>query len=103
MHPAPCSRTQQDIKLQGELDSHKEIDKSDSSRDPVITADKKHILEIVLDEYLRPIRETPNTYGNEFWKLDPQISPLRGALAIWGLTIDDLDVATLPGTPPSEK
>ena len=36
--------------------------------------------------------------GNNFWKKDPTIAPLRGALATWGLTIDDLDVASFHGT-----
>ncbi|KAL1301771.1 hypothetical protein AAFC00_005969 [Neodothiora populina] len=36
--------------------------------------------------------------GNNFWKQDPRIAPLRGALATWGLTIDDLGVASFHGT-----
>jgi fatty acid synthase subunit alpha len=36
--------------------------------------------------------------GNNFWKQDSRIAPLRGALATWGLTIDDLDVASFHGT-----
>ncbi|KAI6957302.1 Fatty acid synthase subunit, partial [Hortaea werneckii] len=36
--------------------------------------------------------------GNNFWKQDPRIAPLRGALATWGLTIDDLNVASFHGT-----
>ncbi|PSK42281.1 Fatty acid synthase subunit alpha [Elsinoe australis] len=36
--------------------------------------------------------------GNNFWKNDPKIAPLRGALATWGLTIDDLGVASFHGT-----
>ncbi|KAL2864073.1 uncharacterized protein BJX67DRAFT_390216 [Aspergillus lucknowensis] len=36
--------------------------------------------------------------GNAFWHNDPSIAPLRGALAVWGLTIDDLDVASFHGT-----
>lgn len=39
-----------------------------------------------------------NTWGNDFWKEEPRIAPLRGALATWGLTIDDLTVASLHGT-----
>ncbi|KAK4139720.1 uncharacterized protein C8A04DRAFT_32793 [Dichotomopilus funicola] len=39
-----------------------------------------------------------NTYGNDFWKHDESISPLRGALAVWGLTVNDLGVASLHGT-----
>jgi fatty acid synthase subunit alpha len=46
----------------------------------------------------RASQEAKNTYGNQFWKHDDSISPLRGALAVWGLTIDDLNVASLHGT-----
>lgn len=46
----------------------------------------------------RSLKDILNTYGNGFWKGDARISPLRGALAVWGLTIDDLDVASLHGT-----
>ncbi|KAI9845580.1 MAG: 3-oxoacyl-[acyl-carrier-protein] synthase [Sclerophora amabilis] len=42
--------------------------------------------------------EAMNSLGNSFWKRDPRIAPLRGALATWGLTIDDLNVASFHGT-----
>ncbi|GFP58644.1 hypothetical protein ACSS6W_008693 [Trichoderma asperelloides] len=37
-------------------------------------------------------------YGNRFWTHDERISPIRGALAVWGLTVDDLDVTSFHGT-----
>lgn len=37
-------------------------------------------------------------WGNEFYKHDKKIAPLRGALAVWGLTIDDISVASFHGT-----
>ncbi|KAK3939839.1 fatty acid synthase subunit alpha [Diplogelasinospora grovesii] len=46
----------------------------------------------------RQTKEILRSYGNNFWKSDPSIAPLRGALATWGLTIDDLDVASFHGT-----
>jgi len=49
-------------------------------------------------EALRQEREALSTWGNDFWKRDPKIAPLRGALATWGLTIDDLGVASFHGT-----
>ncbi|TEA13262.1 Fatty acid synthase apf5 [Colletotrichum sidae] len=36
--------------------------------------------------------------GNQFWKNEPDISPIRGSLATWGLGIDDIAVASLHGT-----
>ncbi|KAF2828797.1 hypothetical protein CC86DRAFT_198323 [Ophiobolus disseminans] len=49
-------------------------------------------------EAKRQEKEALNSLGNNFWKKDPRIAPLRGALATWGLTIDDLDVASFHGT-----
>ncbi|KAK2767662.1 3-oxoacyl-[acyl-carrier-protein] synthase [Arachnomyces sp. PD_36] len=46
----------------------------------------------------RQEKDALGTYGMEFWKGDTRISPLRGALAVWGLTVDDLNVASLHGT-----
>ena len=54
--------------------------------------------EYITKEALRQEKDAMNSLGNVFWKRDPQIAPLRGALATWGLTIDDLDVASFHGT-----
>ena len=43
-------------------------------------------------------KEALNSFGNSFYADLPDISPLRGSLAVWGLTIDDLDVASFHGT-----
>ncbi|GAB7362022.1 hypothetical protein MBLNU230_g2056t1 [Neophaeotheca triangularis] len=49
-------------------------------------------------EAKRQEKDALYSLGNNFWKQDPRIAPLRGALATWGLTIDDLDVASFHGT-----
>ncbi|KAI1503132.1 fatty acid synthase subunit alpha [Biscogniauxia marginata] len=49
-------------------------------------------------EAARQEKEAVRSFGNNFWKQNPSIAPLRGALATWGLTIDDLDVASFHGT-----
>ncbi|RFU28583.1 hypothetical protein B7463_g7751, partial [Scytalidium lignicola] len=49
-------------------------------------------------EVQRQEKEVLYSYGNNFWKNDPLISPIRGALATWGLTIDDIGVASMHGT-----
>ncbi|KAI5863026.1 putative 3-oxoacyl-synthase [Durotheca rogersii] len=46
----------------------------------------------------REEREARRRFGNGFWTHDARISPLRGALAVWGLTADDIGVASLHGT-----
>ncbi|KAI9713283.1 MAG: 3-oxoacyl-[acyl-carrier-protein] synthase [Chrysothrix sp. TS-e1954] len=49
-------------------------------------------------EAKRQEKDALNSLGNNFWKQDSRIAPLRGALATWGLTIDDLNVASFHGT-----
>ena len=49
-------------------------------------------------EATRQEKEATYSLGNNFWKQDSRIAPLRGALATWGLTIDDLNVASFHGT-----
>jgi fatty acid synthase subunit alpha len=49
-------------------------------------------------EAKRQEKDALNSLGNTFWHKDPNIAPLRGALATWGLTIDDIDVASFHGT-----
>ena len=49
-------------------------------------------------EAKRQEKDMLNSLGNNFWKQDSRIAPLRGALATWGLTIDDLGVASFHGT-----
>ncbi|KAH6976312.1 fatty acid synthase subunit alpha reductase [Ilyonectria sp. MPI-CAGE-AT-0026] len=49
-------------------------------------------------EAIRQENDVLRSLGNNFWKSDPTIAPFRGALATWGLTVDDLDVASFHGT-----
>lgn len=49
-------------------------------------------------EATRQEKEAMYSLGNNFWKQDSRIAPMRGALATWGLTIDDLGVASFHGT-----
>lgn len=49
-------------------------------------------------EAQRQVKAALNMYGNDFWQQDERIAPLRGALATWGLTLDDLGVASMHGT-----
>ena len=39
-----------------------------------------------------------DTWGQGFYKGNPTIAPLRGALSVWGLTPDDIGVASFHGT-----
>ncbi|KAK5135239.1 hypothetical protein LTR08_005489 [Meristemomyces frigidus] len=49
-------------------------------------------------EAQRQEKDALNSLGNNFWKQDSRIAPLRGALATWGLTVDDINVASFHGT-----
>ncbi|KAI1120132.1 putative 3-oxoacyl-synthase [Nemania abortiva] len=46
----------------------------------------------------REENEARRRFGNDFWKGDSRIAPLRGALSVWGLTADDIGVLSLHGT-----
>ncbi|RJE24442.1 fatty acid synthase [Aspergillus sclerotialis] len=49
-------------------------------------------------EAARQEKDAQFSLGNNFWKQDSRIAPLRGALATWGLTVDDIGVASFHGT-----
>ncbi|KAF2106758.1 hypothetical protein BDV96DRAFT_617156 [Lophiotrema nucula] len=59
---------------------------------------RQHRLDAITAESQKQRSEVLNSYGNEFWKRDSRISPMRGALATWGLTVDDIQVASFHGT-----
>ncbi|EEA22510.1 3-oxoacyl-[acyl-carrier-protein] synthase, putative [Talaromyces marneffei ATCC 18224] len=44
------------------------------------------------------ISDARNLWGSNFRQQNPQIAPIRAALAVWGLTVDDIGVASLHGT-----
>ncbi|OJI84572.1 hypothetical protein ASPTUDRAFT_76110 [Aspergillus tubingensis CBS 134.48] len=49
-------------------------------------------------DFARDQKDARFNLSNDFWRNEPNIAPLAGALATWGLTIDDLDVASFHGT-----
>ncbi|KIW43558.1 holo-[acyl-carrier-protein] synthase [Exophiala oligosperma] len=44
------------------------------------------------------IRSAKRTWGNDLRLQDPHIAPLKSSLAAWGLTVDDITVASMHGT-----
>ncbi|KAI1688835.1 fatty acid synthase [Pyrenophora tritici-repentis] len=52
----------------------------------------------IASEAKRQEKNALENLGNHFWRQDSRIAPIRGALATWGLTIDDLGVASFHGT-----
>ncbi|KAJ1548194.1 3-oxoacyl-[acyl-carrier-protein] synthase [Nowakowskiella sp. JEL0078] len=49
-------------------------------------------------EAIRKEKQALSTWSHDWYKSDTSISPLRGALAVYGLTIDDIGVASFHGT-----
>ena len=80
--------------LNDEANALKAEGRSRSEVEEYVADKAKHIER----EAERQTKEVLRSFGNNFWKSDPSIAPLRGALATWGLTIDDLGVASFHGT-----
>lgn len=55
-------------------------------------------IEDIRREARRQVADAKRYWGNDFYKADPRISPIRGALAQFNLSIDDLGVASFHGT-----
>lgn len=49
-------------------------------------------------EFDRQRSSAMRRWCTDWWQQDAAIAPLRGALATWGLTVDDITVASLHGT-----
>ncbi|KID95619.1 fatty acid synthase subunit alpha reductase, partial [Metarhizium majus ARSEF 297] len=58
----------------------------------------QHRMASIEQDAKRDRAEALKLYGNHFWIHDGRISPIRGALAVWGLTVDDIDVISFHGT-----
>ncbi|ODV91401.1 hypothetical protein CANCADRAFT_32052 [Tortispora caseinolytica NRRL Y-17796] len=58
----------------------------------------KDRMDYIHQEAERQIKDIKFSFGNNFWNKDPSIAPLRGALASWNLSVDDLKVASFHGT-----
>lgn len=59
---------------------------------------QRHRAHHIRVEAQRQNEDVLNSFGNYFWRNHPEISPIRGALGTWGLTIDDLSVCSFHGT-----
>ncbi|GME71513.1 unnamed protein product [[Candida] boidinii] len=86
--------------LEGELEYVKEEAESLKKSDPefdVSTYLAERTNELA-KEAKQQIKDAQRQFGNEFWRNDPRIAPLRGSLGTFNLTIDDLDVCSFHGT-----
>eukprot|EP01113_Clastostelium_recurvatum_P021328 TRINITY_DN2525_c0_g1_i1.p1 TRINITY_DN2525_c0_g1~~TRINITY_DN2525_c0_g1_i1.p1 ORF type:complete len:1737 (+),score=426.62 TRINITY_DN2525_c0_g1_i1:1-5211(+) len=66
--------------------------------DPEAVATIRDKIEFVEQQAERRRKASLSVWGSDFFANDPSIAPLRGALAVYGLTPDDLGVASFHGT-----
>lgn len=77
-------------------DEIKAMKSTDSNFD--VVAYRAHRTTHTNHEVTRQKADALDSLGNTFWKNHLEIAPIRGALATWGLTIDDLNVCSFHGT-----
>ena len=88
--------------IQAWEESEIEIMREEAEEDFADAAEKTAFInertEEIIHEGHNQLKAAQNQWGNNFFKRDDKIAPLRGCLAAFGLTIDDLDVASFHGT-----
>ncbi|KAJ1741439.1 fatty acid synthase alpha subunit Lsd1 [Coemansia sp. RSA 1086] len=55
-------------------------------------------MQMIEDKLVAKKAEALDTWGTEFWQHTQHVSPLRGSLAAWGLSADDIGAASFHGT-----
>jgi fatty acid synthase subunit alpha len=80
-----------DKQLHEAIQKAKEVCKSDT-----LSYDL-HVNELRSDSQ-RKLKALIRYYGHEFYHKDPRISPLKGALSVYNLTVDDIGVVSFHGT-----
>ncbi|CUM67914.1 uncharacterized protein PRCAT00005625001 [Priceomyces carsonii] len=98
--------------LKNRLNQIKEWENSEIQflKEELLTAEEQYGTEFSESEYLSErteeihresrcqVSDAKKQWGNNFFRTDPRIAPLRGSLAVFGLDIDDIDVASFHGT-----
>ncbi|KXN65981.1 thiolase-like protein, partial [Conidiobolus coronatus NRRL 28638] len=97
------SRSQVKVWVENELEYLKEEVETLKSEGKISNAEEeKEFVDSrtshIAKEAKRQEKAALNTWGNQFYVQDPTISPIRGALASFGLTVDDIGVASFHGT-----
>ncbi|ORZ20354.1 fatty acid synthase [Absidia repens] len=95
-------RSQIKLWLEAEYDNlREELDELKASGELDIAAEQDWLQErsdFIDKEAKRQESEAFSTWSHNFFQHDTSISPLRGALAVYGLTVDDINVASFHGT-----
>jgi fatty acid synthase subunit alpha len=76
------------------------IEKARKSRTDALNARTHNpdTLKFVEDAFSSEVRNLQNMWGNDIREQNMGISPIRAGLAAWGLTVDDIGVASMHGT-----
>eukprot|EP00808_Paulinella_micropora_P031876 g23924.t1 len=69
----------------------------DRKYSPDMGSTQEHFSHFTQVQQMR-LRGDQRVWGHDFCLNDPSISPLRGALAVWGLTPDNIDLVSCHGT-----
>lgn len=77
-----------------QLDFRKE-EISEWAREELTMGADSNVIEDMVEKQLM---EAKMHWGTKYWNNDPKIAPIRGALSVFGLSIDDLNVASCHGT-----
>jgi len=93
----PYRRQQMQVEL-AQVSEWKEATLASLEHDEQSAEDLSQTRVAVVEEYERMVASAKRKWGTEWWKGHPSISPLRGALATWNLTVDDIAVASCHGT-----
>ncbi|TPX31149.1 hypothetical protein SmJEL517_g05464 [Synchytrium microbalum] len=75
-----------------------EVEAMKAAHEPIDETFMKDRAQFIDREGNRREKIALQTWSHDWWKNDPSIAPIRGALATYGLTIDDLGVASFHGT-----
>jgi len=74
------------------------LDDDRNSASEIDEVEMKERQQALDEEYLRLVAAAKKKWGTEWWKGHDSISPLRGALASWGLSVDDIGLVSCHGT-----
>merc|ERR1711937_1125799 len=74
------------------------LDDDRNSASEIDEVEMKQRQQALDEEHLRLVAAAKKKWGTEWWKGHDSISPLRGALASWGLSVDDIGLVSCHGT-----
>ena len=79
--------------LQSEVSHQKETHSDEEVREYL-----QYRTDNIFQSAQRQEKDAQYNWGNDFWRRDPSIAPMKGSLATWGLTVDDIGAIYFHGT-----